>query len=246
MVKKVSTKYVVTNSFYLQQVLEPLLIPYSQHEKLLLTQFIKSFFRKTSLKLHTTKCIKTYTGVTHIMIKCVVHTLFESSSALKIRFHAIEKAFLYGVSKIIMGVPIIISFFLQKRLKKKKIVSNKFTISKEDMKMLLCFKGSSFFLAKITYNQLKKMRTKANRKLQSRFLFFMKRLIISIFKFNAIGIKGIKITVKGRINGISRSKTWTFSKGRVSLQSTSSQIDFFFLPCHTVYGTFSIKVYISL
>ena len=78
------------------------------------------------------------------------------------------------------------------------------------------------------------------------FVLFLKQYL------NVVGplleqtdFKGIRIAIKGRFGGISRSKTRVVQVGRVSLQTIgNSSVDFCTVRSYTKYGIFSVKVWV--
>ena len=89
------------------------------------------------------------------------------------------------------------------------------------------------------------MRSRSDRKSQVRFLSFVSNLLSFIVEHNTVGIEGVKVGIKGRINGVPRSKTWSSCEGKMTLQRIDSKVDYYYLPSETVYGTFGIKVWIN-
>ena len=57
--------------------------------------------------------------------------------------------------------------------------------------------------------------------------------------------EGLRVNIKGRINGVPRSKNWVAYEGKMSLQCIDAVVDYSYLPTHTVYGTFGVKVWIN-
>jgi small subunit ribosomal protein S3 len=57
-------------------------------------------------------------------------------------------------------------------------------------------------------------------------------------------VKGIKIQVKGRINGSRRKRTYIIKKGQTSTQSFSNGISYYQDDCLTIFGILGIKVWI--
>jgi ribosomal protein S3 len=101
-------------------------------------------------------------------------------------------------------------------------------------------KQSANLLAKYISKELEKTR---------RHVFFLttiKRIINIILAHNQnILINGIRIDVKGRLNGADRSRKETIKHGSVPLQTLSSHIDFSLTEAFTIYGAFGIKVWVS-
>jgi len=63
-------------------------------------------------------------------------------------------------------------------------------------------------------------------------------------KFKDSRIKGLKIQIKGRFNGVPRTQTRLFEKGCIPLQTISSKINYSLTHINTSYGIFSVKVWI--
>jgi small subunit ribosomal protein S3 len=59
------------------------------------------------------------------------------------------------------------------------------------------------------------------------------------------GAKGVKIVVKGRLNGVEISRQEKFYRGEVSLSTLRADIDYSYLPVLTRSGFIGIKVYIN-
>ena len=55
-------------------------------------------------------------------------------------------------------------------------------------------------------------------------------------------IKGLKIRIKGRFNGVPRSKTRVFEKGQIPLQTFKHDITYSLVHAPTSYGVFGVKV----
>ena len=77
------------------------------------------------------------------------------------------------------------------------------------------------------------------------YLFFiLKKTLNSLINLKFSKIKGIKITVSGRLNGVPRSKSKTLQIGILPLQSFTSNIDYYNSTSYTSNGTFGVKVWI--
>ncbi len=61
----------------------------------------------------------------------------------------------------------------------------------------------------------------------------------------AMGAKGVKIVLKGRINGIEISRKEGFQRGQVSLSTLREKIDYAQIPVLTRSGYIGLKVYIN-
>jgi hypothetical protein len=80
----------------------------------------------------------------------------------------------------------------------------------------------------------------------NKFLLFLSRFVTLVEKSSFCGsrIKGVKLQIKGRFNGVPRSKTRVFEKGRIPLQTIASKINYSLCHVNTSYGVFSIKVWL--
>ena len=100
-------------------------------------------------------------------------------------------------------------------------------------------KNSSKLLADVISLYLTKNKKRHN------FLFFLlKKIITNLISTNFSNVKGIKIQVKGRLNGAPRAKSKNITIGKVPLQSLNNQISYHNSTAFTQNGTFGIKVWI--
>jgi len=74
------------------------------------------------------------------------------------------------------------------------------------------------------------------------FLRFIDRLINLFIKHYSF--KGIKLCIKGRLNGARRARTVVIQKGKVPLNTLSSNVSFGFANSMTIYGICGIKVWL--
>lgn len=75
-------------------------------------------------------------------------------------------------------------------------------------------------------------------------LNFLKR-VLTLFLYSSISkIKGVKILIKGRLNGKPRSSHKLIHIGKVALQTIDSKVDYTCLTSFSVFGTFGIKVWV--
>jgi len=58
------------------------------------------------------------------------------------------------------------------------------------------------------------------------------------------GVEGVKIKVKGRLNGVEIARAETFKQGKLPLQTLRSQIDYAHETANCTYGVVSVKVWI--
>jgi ribosomal protein S3 len=76
------------------------------------------------------------------------------------------------------------------------------------------------------------------------FLRFIDR-IMGLF-MSHYGCRGIKISIKGRLNGARRARVIVIQKGKIPLNTLSSKISYGFCNAMTIYGLCSIKVWLHL
>ena len=85
-----------------------------------------------------------------------------------------------------------------------------------------------------------------NRKINP-FLKSLKSAISLMFSkpfSKQIELKGVKVQVKGRINGSRRKRTYVIKKGQTSLQSFRNEISYYQEDCLTIFGILGVKVWI--
>ncbi|MBI5152223.1 30S ribosomal protein S3 [Candidatus Peregrinibacteria bacterium] len=58
------------------------------------------------------------------------------------------------------------------------------------------------------------------------------------------GAKGIKIFVKGRLNGVEIARSELFIRGKLPLQTFRANIDYAYVPALTTYGIIGVKVWV--
>jgi small subunit ribosomal protein S3 len=74
------------------------------------------------------------------------------------------------------------------------------------------------------------------------FLRFLDRLMNLFVKHYSF--KGIKLCIKGRLNGARRARSLIIQKGKVPLNTLSSDISFGFANSMTIYGVCGVKVWL--
>ena len=99
-------------------------------------------------------------------------------------------------------------------------------------------KRSSKLLAKLIASQFKKI------KRHNFFLAFLKQALTLFVNSNFSKVDGIKIMVKGRLNGVPRARHKTITIGKVPVQTIATNLDFFQTACHNSNGSYGIKVWI--
>ena len=76
------------------------------------------------------------------------------------------------------------------------------------------------------------------------FLRFIDR-IMSLF-ISHYGCRGLKISIKGRLNGARRARTIVIQKGKIPLNTLSAKVSYGFSNAMTIYGLCSVKVWLYL
>jgi len=99
-------------------------------------------------------------------------------------------------------------------------------------------KKSAHLLAKLLSFQLKTV------KRHKFFLTFLKQTLTMFINSNFSKVEGIKIIVKGRLNGAPRAKHKILTIGSVPVQTIASTIDYAQSTCHNSNGSYGIKVWI--
>lgn len=74
------------------------------------------------------------------------------------------------------------------------------------------------------------------------FLDFVDKAIKEYVTFYP-SLEGIRVQVKGRVNGSERSRKETFQAGSISLQSTSNQLNYSHRDLFTIYGVCGLKIW---
>ena len=76
------------------------------------------------------------------------------------------------------------------------------------------------------------------------FLNFLKRALLLMVKSKFSLIHGLKILIKGRLNGKLRAKSKLLLIGKIPLQTIDSKINYATSVSYSLYGTFGFKVWI--
>jgi hypothetical protein len=99
-------------------------------------------------------------------------------------------------------------------------------------------KSSAHLLAKFIAFQLKKIK-------RHKFLLsFLKQTLSILLSSNLSKVKGIKVIVKGRLNGVPRAKHKIITIGDIPVQSVSAKLDYSQTATHNSNGSYGIKVWI--
>lgn len=98
--------------------------------------------------------------------------------------------------------------------------------------------NSANLLAKFIASQLKKVK-------RHKFLLsFLKQTLSVLLGSSLAKIKGVKIIVKGRLNGVPRAKHKIIVVGDVPVQTISAKLDYSQVTTHNSNGSYGIKVWI--
>lgn len=99
-------------------------------------------------------------------------------------------------------------------------------------------KNSANLLAKFIAFQLKKVK-------RHKFLLsFLKQTLSVLITSSLSKVKGVKIIVKGRLNGVPRAKHKIITIGDVPVQTISANLDFSQTTTHNSNGSYGIKVWV--
>jgi small subunit ribosomal protein S3 len=130
-------------------------------------------------------------------------------------------------------------FFKKNYIKLRKLV--KLVTFKETLNVIVSTlrkKNSSKLLAEFIAFQVK------NMKKQTFFISLLKQLLTLFLSTKLFSTKGIKIIIKGRINGRPRTRTNTILIGNLPIQTFKANINYNNITTFTRYGTFGIKVWV--
>lgn len=134
--------------------------------------------------------------------------------------------------------------FLKKTQEKNFILLQKFKgtlFLKEGIELLfysVYYANSANLLAKFTATQIKKV------KRHKFFLSFLKQTLTVLLNSSFSKVKGIKIIIKGRLNGVPRAKHKIITIGDVPVQSMNAVVDHSQVTTHNSNGSYGIKVWI--
>jgi Ribosomal protein S3, C-terminal domain len=134
----------------------------------------------------------------------------------------------------------------------KKIIKNRFLALRKHSKepsfidmlniIVLCLnlKNSGAILAEFISKKLQET------KRHGQFFYLLKSTLISLQKTKISKINGIKIKIKGRLNGRARSTSKLITVGQIPTQTLSHYVDFAEATSYTNNGTFGIKIWSTL
>lgn len=83
-----------------------------------------------------------------------------------------------------------------------------------------------------------------HKKRHNYILFFFKKIFNTLIQSKTSLIKGVKVSLSGRFNGVLKAKTKNFKIGSVPSQTFKYQIDYFEKTVFTSNGTFGIKIWV--
>ena len=134
--------------------------------------------------------------------------------------------------------------FLKNTQRKNFIMLQKFKSTpflKEGMELLFHVvynRNSAALLAKFVAIQIKKV------KRHKFFLSFLKQTLTTLLSSSLVKVKGIKILISGRLNGVPRANHKIISIGDVPVQSLNAKVDYAQLTAHNSNGSYGIKVWV--
>lgn len=134
--------------------------------------------------------------------------------------------------------------FLKKTQKKDFIMLQKFKSTpflREGLELLfhsVYNKNSAALLARFIAIQIRKV------KRHKFFLSFLKQTLTVLSLSSFSKVRGIKIIIKGRLNGVPRARHKIITIGDVPVQSVSALIDYSQTTAHNANGSYGIKVWI--
>lgn len=102
---------------------------------------------------------------------------------------------------------------------------------------------SDFISNQIKLNQLRTDQSRVSKK-DNYFIGFLKQALEVFVKSEVSNIKGIKLMIKGRINGAARARSIIIQFGSLPLQSFDAKIDYSQSTAFTPNGTFGVKVWV--
>ena len=174
-----------------------------------------------------------------------VDTSFKTNTILNSVFKVLN-LFIPNKSNIIMHLNCINKDlnFLKVTQKKNFISLQRFrntTFLKEGIELLfhvVCNKNSANLLARFIAFQIQKI------KRHKFFLSFLKKSLTAMMNSSVSQIKGVKIIVKGRLNGVPRAKHKILTIGDVPVQKISEKVNYAQTAVHNSNGSYGIKVWV--
>jgi len=199
------------------------------------THSIKSGSSNTE-KINPTQHQKKLTSFLIKNILTVCLSLYIKNKTINIKTQNLNKKFEINLQKTK-------HYFLE--YKKTLKVLKKFlkTAWQKDLIKILFISAAEKNSAKLIANTISIYINKHKKK-HNYLLFLLKKIFTILINVNFSKIKGIKISITGRFNGVPRAKKKIIRIGEIPLQSFSSSIDYYNSVAFTQNGTFGVKVWI--
>lgn len=237
-----------------QQLYNHYYSPYIVNDIERLSVFIRRFTMATNITLHSFKVLKTSYNDAHVMLRFVMLDSTATKNESTLRFFRLEDAFVYGLSRLLKSTRVAVSFLDASKVRDQSL----FLVPKvflrwqfftraeihKSLGLLLSQRGCAFFLASFISFKLGVLRTKSNKKKQVYFLALIRMMLQFVKNYKRTILKGVKVLVKGRLNGAPIAKKWLFFDGVLSLQQIDNKIDFHYAPAFTVFGVLGVKVWV--
>jgi Ribosomal protein S3, C-terminal domain len=132
------------------------------------------------------------------------------------------------------------NYCISNKFLKKKIKNNNFIILYYYFYLMKKVSLSSILISYFIKNILETHSLKKKQK------FFLNNLKIFLSFYKNSKIKGIKIYIKGCLDGKDRSLLYKIQYGSISISTLTTKILYTFCPAFTVHGSFGIKVWVAL
>jgi len=246
----------IKNTVSHQQTYSKKYLPYLINEQERIYNFLILFFQQLGLKLHSFNIIKDQNGNLFCSIKYVFMKEIKKKKFQKkvLKFTALEKALCIGLIKLGSKRPLnLLLYEVTTKIKTTTGVPSTFQGYKffsfleltKTTQIIKSIKGTGWVFVDLLCEKIENLRTKADKKLQSRLIVFIEKVVYFLRNLIRPTIKGLKIQISGRINGVARSKKAVISFGTLKLQQLDADIDFFYSNALTVFGSFGVKVWVS-
>lgn len=241
------------NTVFHQQTYNNKYLSYTLNEQERVVNFLILFFKQVGLRIHSFNYIKDQKGNGFFCIKYVYMKEVKVKKKF-LKFCGLENALCMGLERLGYRKPLsILLYEIAAKIKKKPNLPNTYRNFKiitylELTRMAQIITGSrgfAFFLTNVICEKLENLRSKRDKKVQGRLILFIEKLFFFLNNETKPTIKGIKIQIKGRINGVARSKKTVITFGTLALQRIDANIDFFYKQALTVFGCFGIKVWVN-
>jgi len=74
---------------------------------------------------------------------------------------------------------------------------------------------------------------------------FRRSMKMAVERVLKAGAEGVKITLKGRLNGAEIARTETIANGKIPLHNLRADIDFARVTANTIYGAIGVRIWIN-